>query len=177
MNLSIAQLVQLAQIAGWSGEDLATAVAIALAESGGNPNAYNPETGAGAAQGKGSYGLWQIYLSAHPEDASGNLYDPPTNANDAYRIYSAAGNSFSPWSTFKSGAYLAQMPAVGLVVAGGALIPDLASGGGVDPNTTDTTTTADVTNILDGAGGPGQQQILLLVAGGALIFWALSRYL
>lgn len=94
-----------AQNAGFSGVDLVTAVAIAFAESGGDPNAYNPETAAGAPQGQGSYGLWQIYLAAHPEFQGQNLYDPQTNANAAYSIYSAAGSSFSPWSTFGSGAY------------------------------------------------------------------------
>lgn len=100
-------LAQLASNAGFTGDDLQTAVAIALAESQGNPNAYNPETAAGTPQGKGSYGLWQIYLKAHPEFAGQNLYDPQTNANAAYRVYVAAGYSFSPWSTFGSGAYQA----------------------------------------------------------------------
>lgn len=95
--------------AGFTGTDLLTAVAIAYAESGGNPNAYNPETAASAPIGKGSFGLWQIYLNAHPEFAGENLYDPQTNANAAYSIYQAAGYSFSPWSTFKSGAYQAYL--------------------------------------------------------------------
>jgi len=98
-----------AQQAGFDGSDLITAVAIALAESGGNARAYNPETAAGAPEGQGSYGLWQIYLYAHPEFSGDDLYDPQVNANDAYEVYSKAGNSFSPWSTFKSGAYQAQL--------------------------------------------------------------------
>lgn len=102
---SISNIAQYAEAAGFAGNDLIVAVAIAMAESGGNPNAYNPETAAGAPAGKGSYGLWQIYLSAHPEFTGQNLYDPQTNANAAFAIYSAAGNSFSPWSTYKSGAY------------------------------------------------------------------------
>lgn len=98
-----------AQNAGFAGNDLITAIAIALAESSGNPNAYNPETAAGTPVGKGSYGLWQIYLNAHPEFSGQNLYDPQTNANAAYSIYSGAGESFSAWSTFNSGAYQAQL--------------------------------------------------------------------
>lgn len=100
-------IYQYAVNAGFSGIDAITATAIALAESAGNPQAYNPETAAGAPQGKGSFGLWQIYLNAHPEYANANLYDPQTNASAAYSIYSAAGDSFSPWSTFNSGAYQA----------------------------------------------------------------------
>jgi hypothetical protein len=161
MNLNVSQLVALAQNAGWSGSDLATAVAIALAESSGNPNAYNPETASGAQPGQGSYGLWQIYLTAHPEDASQNLYDPQTNANDAYAIYSAAGNSFAPWSTFKSGAYLAQVPAVGLVLAGDSALPELAAVGGGSSDFS----------------APDQSGMLLVVAGGVIAFLVLSRYL
>jgi len=106
MNLSAAQIQGYAAAAGFSGADLATAVAIALAESypPGNPNSYNPE---------GSYGLWQIYLVDHPEYASANLFDPQTNANAAFAIYSAAGG-FSPWSTYKSGVYAKYMPSLTL---------------------------------------------------------------
>lgn len=102
-------IAQYAMLAGFSGNDLVTAVAIALAESGGNPNAYNPETAAGTPVNQGSYGLWQIYLKAHPEYAGSNLYDPQMNADAAYQVYVNAGNSFSPWSTFKSGAYQAYL--------------------------------------------------------------------
>lgn len=104
--LSAADIATFAANAGFSGPDLATAVAIALAESfpSGNPNSYNPETQAGAPQGKGSFGLWQIYLNKHPEFAGWNLFDPQQNANAAYSIYSRRGG-FSDWSTYNSGAY------------------------------------------------------------------------
>jgi len=89
--------------AGFDGQDLQTAVQVALAESGGNANAYNPETAAGAAEGEGSVGLWQIYLTAHPEYTGDQLLDPQTNANAAYAVYVAAGYTFSPWTTFDNG--------------------------------------------------------------------------
>jgi len=113
MNLSAGQIAQYAAAAGFSGADLVTAVAIALAESnGGNPNAYNKEPQdvpgnfgrSSPDDGLGSYGLWQIYLAAHPEFAGENLLDPQTNANAAYAIYAVAGG-FHPWSTFGSGEY------------------------------------------------------------------------
>lgn len=91
--------------AGFSGSDLQTAVAVAYAESGGKTSAYNPETAAGTPSGQGSIGLWQIYLYKHPEFTGWNLYDGQTNANAAYSVYSAAGQSFSPWSTYNSGVY------------------------------------------------------------------------
>lgn len=108
--LTPAQIAYYAQQAGFDGADLITAVAIALAESSGNPNVYNPEAAAGTPAGQGSYGLWQIYLHAHPEFAGDNLYDPQTNANDAYEIYRKAGG-FSPWTAFNSGAYQTYMAA------------------------------------------------------------------
>lgn len=95
--------------AGFVGNDLVTAVAIALAESSGNSRAYNPEAQAGTPIGKGSYGLWQIYLNAHPEFTGQDLYDPQTNANAAFSVYSNAGSSFSPWNTYKNGAYQSQL--------------------------------------------------------------------
>jgi len=112
MNLTAGQIAQYAAAAGFSGADLVTAVAIALAESGGNPNDYNsePQDVPGkydrdsAGDGLGSVGLWQIYLAAHPEFAGENLQDPQTNANAAYAIYAVAGG-FHPWSTYTSGEY------------------------------------------------------------------------
>jgi hypothetical protein len=102
---SPAAICEYAQNAGFEGADLITAVAIALLESGGNANAYNPELLAqarnGAPDGQGSMGLWQIYLFEHPEFAAENLYDPQTNANAAHHVYEVAGNSFSPWSTLE----------------------------------------------------------------------------
>lgn len=99
-KLSASDIAQYAAGAGFAGDDLVTAIAIALAESGGNPRAYNPETAAGAPEGKGSFGLWQIYLNKHPEFAALDLYEPAANAAAAFTVYQAAGNSFRPWSTF-----------------------------------------------------------------------------
>lgn len=117
MKLQIPQLVALASQAGFTGPDLATAVSIALAESGGDPQAYNPERAANTPQGYGSFGLWQIYLKAHPEFKGVNLTDPQANANAAYMVYLNAGKSFRPWSTFGNGAYLAHLDAVNVVIA------------------------------------------------------------
>lgn len=97
------QLASLAYQAGFRGSALTTAVAVAMAESAGNPGAYNPEKQAGTKAGGGSYGLWQIYLTAHPEFRGVNLYDPLQNAKAAYSVYRAAGNKFTPWSTYNQG--------------------------------------------------------------------------
>lgn len=131
MILSAAQIAQLASNAGFQGSDLATAVAIALAESNpsGNTDSYNPETAAGAAPGQGSYGLWQIFLAMHPEFAGENLYDPQTNANAAFTVYDAAGG-FAPWATFTGGKYQSYLPSASAGVASlnAPLTLDAASG-------------------------------------------------
>lgn len=114
MNLSISDIGTYASNAGFSGADLVTAVAIAMAESSGNPDAVGD-----ANIGNGSFGLWQISSKYHPEygpDFS-ILFDPQTNADAAYAIYSAAGDSFSPWSTYNSGAYNTYLSAVGAAIA------------------------------------------------------------
>ena len=92
-----------AENAGWSGPDLQVAVAVALAESSGNPSAVGDTT----ITPGGSIGLWQINLAAHPQYTAAQLTDPQANANAAYSIYQAAGNTFSPWSTYTNGAYSA----------------------------------------------------------------------
>lgn len=109
MKLSAADIATYARRAGWVGTSLATAIAIALAESSGKPTAYNPETAANTPVGKGSYGLWQVYLKAHPEFEGQNLYDPQTNANAAFSVFRNANYSFTPWSTYNNEAYLDHM--------------------------------------------------------------------
>jgi hypothetical protein len=103
-------IARLAYDAGFRGQDLLTAVAVAYAESGGDPKNYNPETAAGTPPGMGSYGLWQIYRKAHPEFADWDLNDPATNARAAFRVWKSAGGSFRPWSTFQHGSQLKFMP-------------------------------------------------------------------
>lgn len=99
-----------ARNAGWSGIDLITAVAIALAESGGNPSAKG-DFGNPVAGQYNAFGLWQINTGENPQFLGDDLLDPQVNANDAFALYQQAGNSFSPWSTFKNGAYKAQVNA------------------------------------------------------------------
>lgn len=87
-------------------DNLAIATAIALAESGGNPNAHCLNC---AGVQEDSRGLWQINVDAHPQYASENLYDPAVNAAAMFQV-SGGGVNWHPWSTFTSGAYLAYMP-------------------------------------------------------------------
>lgn len=111
--LSTDQIVNLAESAGFQGSDLATAVAVALAESSGNTQAVNQNEPHGA-----SYGLWQIYLYAHPSfDPNQLVNDPQYNANAAYQVYREAGSSFRPWTTFNSGKYRGFLPGVEVTIA------------------------------------------------------------
>jgi soluble lytic murein transglycosylase-like protein len=89
-------IVAIARAAGFPYPELAAAVA--MAESGGNPNAV------GDLYLGGSYGLWQINSKAHPQYSVAMLFDPAYNARAAFEI-SKGGNDWSPWTTFRTGAY------------------------------------------------------------------------
>jgi hypothetical protein len=82
--------------------ELQVAVAVALAESGGDSQAVNSSSGA--------TGLWQGYPGSEA------LLDPERNAQMAWTKYIGAGYSFSPWSAFNSRAYITKLPAAALAV-------------------------------------------------------------
>lgn len=104
--LSMHEIAQLAKDAGVSCEQLAVATAIAMAESNGNPSAksYNKKT-KGCPSGSLDRGLWQINDCYHPEVDDGCAYDASCNAEAMFTI-SSSGTKWSPWSTYKNGAYL-----------------------------------------------------------------------
>ena len=106
-TLSPAQIAEYAHDAGFRGQDLTVAVAVAMAESGGDTRAHNP------VPPDDSYGLWQINMigSLGPArrdqfdlDSNRELFDPEENAKAAWAI-SGHGESFRPWTTYTSGAY------------------------------------------------------------------------
>ncbi|GHF94602.1 MULTISPECIES: transglycosylase SLT domain-containing protein [Amycolatopsis] len=106
-KLSAEQIARHAYDAGFRGQGLTTAVAVALAESGGRTTAHN------ATPPDDSYGLWQINMlgALGPErrrqyhlKSDDQLFDPDTNARVANRI-SGDGHDFTPWSTYTNGAY------------------------------------------------------------------------
>ncbi|MCO1576250.1 transglycosylase SLT domain-containing protein [Crossiella sp. SN42] len=110
-RLTDQEIAQLAWDAGFRGDMLNTAVAVALAESSGRTDAIGDvalETGKWGP----SVGLWQI-RSLNPghgtareqaqRDETANL-DPATNAANAYAI-SGNGTSFRQWSTYTNGDY------------------------------------------------------------------------
>ncbi|WNV85858.1 type VII secretion target [Umezawaea sp. Da 62-37] len=106
-TVSPERIARYAQDAGFRGQDLTIAVAVALAESGGDPRAHN------ATPPDDSYGLWQVNMlgSMGPArrrefglESNSELFDPGENAKAANRI-SGDGRSWTPWSTYTSGAY------------------------------------------------------------------------
>lgn len=112
-------IASVAAAAGFSGEALRIAIAVALAESGGNPQAHN------SRPPDDSYGLWQINMlgalgpqrrAAFGLSANSDLFDPMTNARAAFAV-SGGGSNWNPWSTFnpRNGTtpkYLAYLPAI-----------------------------------------------------------------
>lgn len=91
------------------------AVAVAIAESGGNEQAHAVNAR------EDSRGLWQINVRAHPQYAMQNLYDPQTNARAAFAI-SGGGTNWKPWTTYTSGAYKAYLNRARAVVKAGGKI-------------------------------------------------------
>lgn len=120
-TLNPSQIAQLAYNAGFRGSALRMAVAVAMAESGGNTNAYNPEAAAGTAPNHGSRGLWQIYGTAHPQYDSSQAFDPAVNAQAAYQVYREAGNRFTPWSTYNNGSAYAISQSLNLDIPTGTI--------------------------------------------------------
>jgi hypothetical protein len=96
-----AEIVALAASVGFRNPVLASAVA--MAESGGDPEAH------GDVDLGGSIGLWQVYTVAHPEYDPDQLTDPLYNAKAAFAI-SQGGKSWTPWTTYRTGAYREYMP-------------------------------------------------------------------
>jgi hypothetical protein len=134
VKLSSAQLATVARKAGVPSGQIPTAVAIALAESGGETTAHN------AKPPDDSYGLWQINMlgSMGPArrkqlnmDRNTQLFDADTNAR-AMMLISNNGTNWRPWSTFTNGAYLKKMSEANGGAAGGDVPVSGDSSGGAD---------------------------------------------
>lgn len=102
MTMTQSQIFTLAKSAGLSDSRAKVAAAIAMAESGGDPNAHNSKPP------DDSYGLWQINMlgALGPErrkqfgiSDNSQLYSPEINAK-AMMSVSQDGGNFSPWSTY-----------------------------------------------------------------------------
>ena len=88
---SCSGLEQIWEQAGGNSADAFMAAEIAMAESGGNPNAISPTD---------DFGLWQINASNGPLAT----LNPLQNARSAITL-SDDGSDWGPWTTYHSGAY------------------------------------------------------------------------
>lgn len=131
----LAMVKIIAENTGWRGDDLNTAVAIMLRESGANPGAFNGNH----QTGDESYGLfqlntlgslWKIYQGMGFTDPK-QLLDPAANARAAYALYQRNGNTFHPWLGYRPGLTIApQLPAAQQLVqqaSASGLIPAQAA--------------------------------------------------
>lgn len=84
-------------------QQLATMIAIAMAESSGNPNANNAGMN---TNGSVDYGLWQIN-SVHRPDLD-KVYDPYYNAQQAYNVWGQQG--YGAWAAYNRGKHAQYMP-------------------------------------------------------------------
>ena len=79
-SYSLSQMIQMAENAGFKGEDAARIAAIAMAESGGKPDATGPA---------GEVGLTQI--NPHAWGFAESARDPQQAFNDAFQVYQKQG--------------------------------------------------------------------------------------
>jgi len=99
---------------GCGGLSLGGWVAVALAESGGNANAHNPN-------GEDSRGLWQINMDAHASwVGSNNLFDPNFNAVAAKHVCDIQGPG--AWSVYNNGMYVQYLARGNAAASSGASV-------------------------------------------------------
>jgi hypothetical protein len=110
-------LAAAAHQAGFTRQALRTAVAVGLAESGGSPRARHRNSSTpGCPGGSIDRGGWQLNDCYHAEVSDACADDLGCAAHAAYRI-SQAGSDWTAWTTYTSGAYLAQLAAADRAIA------------------------------------------------------------
>jgi hypothetical protein len=124
MRLTAQQIASLWVQYGGDPTTAPLAAAIALAESSGDPNAYN-----GRDPNGGSFGLFQIN-GIHGAAAT---YDLATNIRYAISL-SSNGTDWSPWGAYTNGSYQRYLPS------------DLAVNQGTDPGSTDVSVPAGISS-------------------------------
>lgn len=112
-TLTASQIASLLRQQGVSADKIPTMTAISLAESSGNPRAFNPN----ASTGDKSYGLFQVNMlgGLGPErmkqfglKKEEELFDPAVNARAAKKILESQG--LGAWSVYKGGQYKQYLP-------------------------------------------------------------------
>lgn len=113
-TMTAAEIAEVARRAGFQGQDLRIAVAVALAESGGRP-------GVNAAGSEDSRGLWQINNVHFGDLDEDRLYEPFYNARAAHRVWEESkgfrSDPWDAWSTYSAGLHKAYMDDAARAVA------------------------------------------------------------
>jgi hypothetical protein len=172
---SYAQLEAIAKQGGFPDSMLALMAAIAMAESGGDASATNPNDNGGTQT---SWGLWQISNGNHAMPVP-NILDPVVNAQQAWAKYNSQG--LGAWGTYTTGKYKSYLQ--------GSVPPDLnigpPAGGGSGGGTGSATGApagligdifspilsplADITNYVVWI-GIAASGVILMAAGAFLLF-------
>ena len=113
MRLNAQQIAGYAKAAGFPPEEIATATAVALAESGGETTATNDKN----TNGSVDYGLWQINTVHGSLLNQGDKFNPLDNAKMALTVWQRAGSKWTPWTVYKTGAYRTHLGAATLGAA------------------------------------------------------------
>lgn len=111
MVLSDVAIAEAARRAGFKGNDLVVAVAVAIAESGGDTTAHNDSE----PDGSESFGLWQINSVHKSLLDSGDWRNPDDNARMAFVVWQMQG--WTAWGVFNNQSYLLRMPRAQSAVA------------------------------------------------------------
>lgn len=156
--ISDADIAAAARAAGFT--DIATAVAIALAESGGNPT-KRPRNNDGTFD----HGLWQIN-SVHREILTrGNWQNPTDNARMAKAVHDDAGG-WSPWVVYKTQKYRLFLPR-------GEMVKGTAP---ADTTEADPGNTGDAVQFVTTLSTPATwQRVGYFVGGGILLLYGLAK--
>ena len=174
-TLTPAQIAGYAKAAGFPADQIATATAVALAESAGRTDARNKNT-----NGTTDYGLWQINSVHSSVLASGSADDPAANAKMAFQVWQAAGGKWQPWSTYNSQRFRQFMPAATLAAASPGSVPTATPGGttapttgGAAPNAAPTSSGGVLDLLYQLVSGSFWLRIGAFLLGGALMFISL----
>ena len=131
--LTVAQVAQISYNAGFRGDGLVNAIAVAFAESSFNPNAVNTNT-----NGSVDRGLWQINDKAHPNVNATCAFAPVCAANAVYVITNSGTNWNAWYSSLNGPAYNSYLPTARTAAAdvSGSGIDLYVDGNYSGPNTT-----------------------------------------
>lgn len=163
------KIAEVAQRAGFTGNDLVISVAVALAESGGDTEAVN-------AAGLKDHGLWQINGVHKDLLAKEDWRDPYANARMAKAVWN--GQGWRGWTQYKNGAYFAFMPRAKKATNSGKGVTFTATNDSefeqfVAPVTDPITAVADSFNFLTDGGN--WARLGLYLAGLVLLFFGLTE--